>query len=330
MKEISLEYAAIEKVDTEKKGLVRDQLLKEKINVLRVNLREHLGFENYHKFARHLYDVIYHPEKKGEIISELGIKNTEKFPNRLSAMTEPISISAGHIPSAEEFEETITRVLSKGVDYKSCVYEGAEDQLENMARMGPVRIWTAGDALGLTNDKGEVFRGSQGQLKKIILAGNINEIRNKISVESKRDRKDVITILASENKFSRLSSIGEEFRDRGIKIVVIIEDNLIYLIRAEEEIKKFGLEVTPIWIRQGDQKNTVPKDTNKDLEHYIKAYNAQDSVRGISEFLKTHNISAESIPGFIVDYDEVIMDSNKKVTAQGEAVLTTLKNNGWI
>ncbi|MDP1884073.1 MAG: hypothetical protein Q8L10_01775, partial [Candidatus Moranbacteria bacterium] len=100
--------------------------------------------------------------------------------------------------------------------------------------------------------------------------------------------------------------------------------------RAEEAIKKFDLEVLPIWIRQGDRKNSIPKDSGKDLAYYLERYNAQDSVEGIGGVLEKHRISAESQPGFIVDYDEVIMDSSKKLAAQEEAVLATLKKRDWI
>lgn len=307
-----------------------EKILIEKLSIIRAGVIESVGSENYKEIVRYLYEVLYHSEDVEEIIEDLNIEDTRKFPDRISILKMPLSMTVKNIPSKEDFIERITRVLAVEPNFEDCVYDGAEEQLENMAYIGPVRIWTAGDNLGLNDRNGSFISGSRGQLKKISLAGNINEIRNRIGRETGRDRKDVITVAVAENKFQILFQIGKEFQEKGIKIVVIIEDNLDYLIKAEDEIKKMGLNALPIWIRQGNQKSSILEDTENDLDYYIKKYNVRDSVREISDILRENNISIESTPGFIVDYDGVIMNSAKKITVQGNAVIEDLKNNGWI
>ena len=314
-----------------------ERILKEKLTILRRGIVEFLGAENAIKTAQCLYEALYHPENMDKLIGDLQIKNTEKFPNRLLVLKSPLILSSEEIPTKEEFITGITRAFTLEADFSECVYAGSDEQLENMAMMGPVRIWTAGDAYGLIDENGEKIPGSTGQLKKIAKAGGISEVRDRVGKEKYPDgndfikhKKEIISVLASEKKALLIPSIGEEFKKKGIEIVVIVEDNLENLIMAEEEIKKMGFETLPIWIRQGDQKNRIPKESGKEIEHYLQQYNAKDSVTGVCEALKEHAVSSESKPGFIVDYDEVFMDAAKKMVAQEEAVERALKRNNWI
>ncbi|HBI17569.1 MAG: hypothetical protein UR60_C0028G0016 [Candidatus Moranbacteria bacterium GW2011_GWF2_34_56] len=312
-------------------------ILKEKLTILRRGIVESVGAENAIKTAQCLYEALYHPENVDSLIDELRIKNVEKFPNRLSMLRSALKISLEKVPTVEEFVSRIARAFTSEANFSECIYAGADEQLENMVEMGPVRIWTAGDVHGLIDANGEKIPGSKGQLKKIVKAGGIREIRNRTGRDRYPDaddfikhKKEIISVLTSEKKIPLILLIGKEFREKGIEIVVIIEDNLKNLILAEEEIKQMGFESLPIWIRQGDQRNRIPKESGKELEYYLQRYNAQDSVTGICKVLKGHSISAESKPGFIVDYDEVFMDANKKMIAQEEAVLNAIKENNWM
>lgn len=323
--------------DKQENKYVKEKILREKLTIIRRGVVEFFGAENAFKTIQCLYEVFYHPENIDKIIDELQIKNTEKFPERLSILKSSLVLSPEQIPSKDDFIAKITKAFTSEADFSECIYDGSLEQLENMAMMGPVRIWTAGDTCGFIDEAGEKMPGSMGQIKKIAKAGNVSEIRDRVgkrkypnSDDFIRYKKEIISVISSEKKARLIPLIGEEFKEKGIEIVVIVEDNLKNLIMAEDNIRKMGFETLPIWIRQGDQKNLIPKESGKEIEYYLEKYNAKDSVTGICEVLNEHNISSELKPGFIVDYDEVFMDAAKKITAQEKAVEGALKRNNWI
>jgi hypothetical protein len=277
-----------------------------------------------------MYRSLYKSSEAEQLIQELHIENSSEFPNRTSLLSKSLPVDATKMPTEEEFIAEIKRALGKDAHYETCVYEGAEEVLKNMARLGPVRIWTAGDI------------ASAGQMNKIGKTQMMSRVRKEVAREHYpygedpdayiKERTEILSVHVAEGakaKMTILPEIIEEFKEKGIESVVILEDNLNNLIKAETMTKNEGFKVLPIWVRQGFYKDTLPKDSVHDLSFYVEKYNAQSDITHIGEVMQEQSINS-SKPGFIVDYDDVIMDSKKKIEVQGEALVTALKNKNWL
>lgn len=315
-----------------------DKLLMEKMVVIRNGVVQHLKIsDNPMAISGFMYDTIMNPQKANKIIEKLGIEDSEKFPNRTSTIKKPIEIDVTTMPSKEVFVGEIARAITADPDFEKCIYHGAQEQIEAMLEMGPVRIWTAGDDGGTVDAEGEFYPGTHGQMKKIARAKIFNAIRNSYARENftaekyLEKRTDVLSVRSTENKFDLIPSIAEEFKEKGIKTLCLVEDNLPYLMQAEKLFLDAGFDVKTIWIRQGWNKNKIPKESGQDLTYYMEKYNAINSVAGIKSVLENYKDDPNQTNyGFVVDFDDVIMNSELKLKAQGEAMLKKMKEKKWI
>ncbi len=325
-----------EKEKTEQQKRAEATLI-EKFAVVRMGVLQYLkNSDNPVAISEFMYQVVYHPESIEDVIEKLAIKDSEMFPNRTAHLKEKVSFNLENVPSEETFIQEITRAITKEADFENCLAPGVEEQLETMVDMGLVRIWTAGDNEGALSPEGQSYPGVHGQLKKLARTGIFSEIKNNAlkdldPAERIRKRRDLLTVKTAEDKFELVPAMIEEFEEKGIRAVFIVEDNLAYLMRAEKAFKDAGFEVNPIWVRHGKNKKKIPKESGHDLEYYIKEYSGIDEVSGIKEILeKYQSESDQKETGFVVDFDDVIMDSDLKLAAQGKAMVEKMKEKKWI
>jgi len=318
----SLESALSQEEDRQ----VKLTAVAEKFNACRGIVAEQYGVTNVYKVAEYLYFTLYHPEE----LEKIELPENPKFPNRNTNLRTSTLISANKIPDKDEFIKKIRHVMTQETAFDEALFPGAMEELEKMMEMGPVNIWTKGDSTGLTADE-ENLPGSSEQLKKTAKAG-LNELRRKIANKTGKNKQEILRITAAENKKAIIPDVLEQFSEKGISRVIVLEDNLKNLVAfMNEASKRKDIEVTPIWVRQGARKNKFPKEPTNSEEEWKREYNAIDSITEAVQKIKELGISNETeLLGFIVDYDDVLSDDRKKQAKQAAAVLHALESKDWI
>ncbi|MCK9378999.1 MAG: hypothetical protein M0P97_02550 [Candidatus Moranbacteria bacterium] len=309
----------------DEKEINNDELFKEKLFSAWGSARDQLGVPNNYHFAEILYDALYNPGK----IKEEDVMDRPGF-DRKKYLMNIIDLGEHIIPNKEEFILVIKRAMTSGTKSNECLYDGAKDALREMAEYGPIKIWTRGDVYGISDKKsGKFYPGSKEQIKKSAVAG-IGDLRREIAEKKGLSRKEVVEVVASEDKLPSIPSILEEYEEKGITKVFLLDDQLGNIQKAIKEGKKNeNIEIIPIWVRQGIAKNKIPKNSEKTLEEFIVKYNGVDSIKNVVEKLESLGVSREEKVGFICDYDEVLASDEKRKEAQSDAVKSILKEKGW-
>ncbi len=307
-----------------------EEKLEEKLQVIRFSVNQKLGAPNNYLMAKYLYQVLSDPERIENIIEELDIKDSEDFPFKTLIFRSALKNFENRKEDMDEFCRSIDNVLTRKVDYERCFYEGALDEVEKMAGRGPVRIWTSGGVHGV---KDLDLPGSNETLFKVA-AAKFGRIRNKIAREKSTEdqkrkfgdlRKDVISLSATEKKVGLIKGICESFARNGIDTIVVLEDRSKNLVSVMEEIKKHGdFKIVPIWVRQGQNRNSIPKNGGKTIDDYKNDFNSIDSIKDLESKLDESLVEGEKV-GFIVDWDGVISSDELRQKAQNRAVIEYLK-----
>jgi hypothetical protein len=285
--------------------------------------RTQLGAVNNHRTAELLYQSMFHPET----LTEDEVPNTEGF-DRLAVLRRKrplFDLPAEQIPSEEEFISTLRHALTSEPRYELCLHDGAKEVLTTLAKYGPVRIWTTGDVYGIT---GTSYQGSKEQFKRMAGAG-IGELRKEIAAQTERRPHDVISVTATEHKFNELPKIYQEYAERGITNIVLLEDRIVNIqqaLKLAEEIP--GVKVFPVWVRQGNAANIIPAGIIE--SEAVEKFHAVNSIKEVPERLGGAKMLDLSSLGFIVDYDDVISDDKKRRAEQTRVVFEKLKTKGWI
>lgn len=283
-------------------------LFKEKLFASWGSARDQFGVPNNHRLSEILYKSLYSPStfKENEIIDRGGFGRTE-------TLVSELPISNKNIPSLEEFSAVIVRALTSDIDFSENLYSEALETIEKMTKYGPVRIWTRGDVYGVDN-----YPGSAEQIKKVATAG-LGKLRNQIALKTGVDRQDVLNVKAAEDKIPFIMDILKEFKGKKIKVAVLLDDQISNIESAVKEGERVrDIKIYPIWIHQ-------KKDSTDDTKDAIKI------VGQIKDVLnEIEDITKENKVGFIVDFDGVVVDDDKRMEAQLKSVYNKLKEKEWI
>lgn len=301
------------------------ELFREKLFSAWGSARDQFGVPNNYRFAEIFYDSLYNPIsiKEDEVVDRPGF-------DRKKYLISTIDLGEHIVPGSEEFILAMRRAMTSGTKSYECLYDGAMDALREMAEYGPIKIWTRGDMNGVMDkESGKFYPGSREQIKKSAVAG-IGKLRKEIEKEKSTSRKDIIEVVASEDKLPSIPKIVEEYKTKGIARVFLLDDQLGNIQKAIREASTVdGVEVVPIWVRQGIAKNKIPKNSEKTLGELAGEYNAVDSIKDVIKRVRELRISEDEKNGFIVDYDEVIASDEKRKDEQLIAVRNVLKEKGW-
>ncbi len=281
-------------------------LFKEKLFASWGSARDQFGVPNNHRLSKILYKSLYAPKtfNNGEII------NNKKFRERTEILTSKLLIANENIPNLEEFSAVIVRALTSGIDSSKHLYPGALKTVEKMTTYGPVRIWTKGDVYGIDGQP-----GSAEQIKKVATA-RLGKLRNNIAFKNGGDRHDILNVKAAEDKIPFIQEILREFKTKKIEIAILLDDQINNIEQAIKEAKNVpGICLYPVWIHQ---KNTEHKDNIRIID------NIQSVLSKIANLLSRNKV------GFIVDFDGVLVDDDKRMEAQFKSVYNKLKENKWI
>lgn len=307
-------------------------LIAEKILRCRAITAEELGSTNVYQAASYLYDALYHTKLIKEEISP-----SEKYPDRLTILTQELNLKPQKIPSREEFIEAVRHAMTKEVNFEDCLRKEevgkemknvAEEQMKNlMEQSEKTVIWTDGDTYGVP----EKLPGSKEQFKKIAKA-SFQEMR--IEIAKKRGpevaRTEVLSVASMEGKMKCIPKIIEEFKTRGIEKIIIIDDLMGNLTRAREEINKISpeIEVFPIWTRVGRHRDETAE--GKTLEQWSDELNAIERIGNLKEKIDENKIFDGRKVGSIVDLDGPIYDDDKRRGLQTRAVIESMERRGWL
>lgn len=302
-------------VDTESINEYQE-VVEEKLNLLKGAVTK-AGFSaNIEKIIENLYISVFKPDEADNIADELKIKNTDQFPDRLHYLKYKLPVDK--IPDSEEFAKAIKDALRKKVDFTICVYKNAVEELKKLINIGPVFIWTSGDAKDGYPEHG--YQGSWEQFFKI--SPVVSPLRRKIGEKSK------VKVFAGENKVDRIEEMCEEFHKQMIKKIVIIEDQVKNLNSIMLEIKdSYNFTAIPIWIRQGFHKDQILSGMEE--KSCVEKFNAINSLKDLGDKLVELNIK-EGEAGFVVDWDGVISDDKKRQELQSMAVYDEMVKRGWL
>ncbi len=315
---------------SETKEVKNKELLREKILAAWGSARDQLGAPNNARLAELLYKSLYEQEsfEEGEVVDR-GNFNREEF------LREKIDVTIESKPDKKEFVQAIRRALTSEADFESCLYEGAKETLKFLAEIGHVSIWTTGDVHGFKNEEGSVDQpGSHEQYKRAALSG-LGELRREIGRKKAVDNKDVLSMYASEDKMGLVPDVLENIKTRNPKArkIVVLEDRLKNIEEITKKIVQIDpeIEIVPIWVRQGLAKKSIPNEAGLSLEDWMKRANAVDSISQVPDKLTEMGIKkGDEDIAFVVDYDDVISNDEKRKDAQVKSVIEKLLENDWI
>jgi hypothetical protein len=281
-------------------------LFKEKLFASWGSARDQFGVPNNHRLSKILYKSLYAPNtfKTSEII------NNKKFVGRTEILTSKLPIDSENIPNLEEFSAVIVRALTSDIDSSKHLYPEALKTVKKMTTYGPVRIWTKGDVYGIGGQP-----GSAEQIKKVATAG-LGKLRNNIALKNGGDRHNVLNVKAAEDKIPFIQEILREFKNKKIEIAILLDDQINNIEQAIKEATNVpDIHLYSIWI---NKKNSEHKND-------IKIINNIHSV-----LPEIANLLSENKVGFIVDFDGVLVDDDKRMEAQFKSVYNKLKENKWL
>lgn len=303
-----------------KNSLEKLNLIKEKLAASWGSTRDQLGVINNQRLVEVFYQSLYLPNEfaEDEIVERPGF-------NRAEVLRKNLNLKV--LPDKEEFIREILHALIKEVDYEACLYPGAKEFVGAIMKRGLVTIWTQGDVSGV-----ESYPGSKEQLYKLVLSG-MNDLRRQWAKKTDSERGEVLSVAAAENKFTLVDKILNEYKDRQIDKIILIEDRLGNIIKFLDMLKNNANQINcvPIWVRQGNSKNSFPNDAGKTIENYKQEYNAVDEIGRLTDQLEQKALIGRNDKlGFVIDFDDVLLDDAKKMRFQAESVINKLKSKNWL
>lgn len=297
-----------------------EELLREKLFTAWGSARDQYGVPNNNRLAHLFYKSLYKSENFNdkEIVDERGF-------GRVDSLRKKMELSNNIIPDEEEFVQIIVRALTSDINFSENLYDGAMETVESISDFGPIVIWTRGDVFG-----NEESKGSGEQIKKIATA-ELGTLRKKIATKRGIDRKDVLTVRASEDKIDSVESVINSFKEKGIHHVVIIDDlvkNLDNAIHIAESIE--NIKVYPILVCQGINHSKKRKEKLGDVyEENVKRLNGVVSISEVEKKMEEFDL-LKGETGIMLDFDDVLSDDSKRMDAQFESVSNKLKEKNWI
>lgn len=265
-----------------------------------------------------------------------------------SLINKPLGIDSSLIEDEDKFCKEFTERMTR-VPYYEALYEGAMDELEKMSKLGPVRIWSAGDVRGIANfvEPGEEskkesvnLRGSYEQLKKAarlnlnrLRKSEENRVKDQLFIDENGQKRIVrhFDVSASEDKFAALKGIMDEFKLLGVEKVIVIDDKLTNARKAKQRIYEVDptIEVIEVWDRESEEFENVDRQKKTaaglEQESAIVVYSVTDIVANVLPVL-----AKDEKVGWIVDMDDVILNDSLDGQLQTDAVLSLLRAKGVI
>lgn len=278
------------------------------------------------------YEALFQPDQlRQELYSQID-------PYDLAVLSQNhLPIKAPKMPDKDQFVREFRNVMT-GVPFEEATFPGAVETVQNLLEFGPARIWTVGDVRGIPTLG---LPGSGEQLFKLARLG-LNSLRRRsqrqdIFLEGRRAR--YFDVTASENKIPQLETIVADFEAHGVNTIVVIDDKVVNLRRAETTIRALNpdIPIMLVWDRESEQfgppVDRVPKlPPNLSSEEAISQYNliVVDSLKQVLPQIETKIRSNSCTPtGSIVDLDDVVINDVRKAECQGTAVLRWLRSREW-
>lgn len=255
-----------------------------------------------------------------------SLPQNTKFPKRTENLSRRLTRKTAG-PKKEEFIKTYVSATTKAPFAEALIPDAdtANKYVELLAQHGSIVLWTQGDVFGVP-EKG--LEGSMEQVKKIVIGG-FNRTRHKIADKKSINPKDVLSVAISEDKFDCLEQVSEEFKSKGIRKVVILEDRLENLVRAEQMLTEKGIEVFPVWVRQGRFKDVYPDTPERSQEEWMTRYHGVPNMEEALSVLERSTVLEKEV-GFLVDFDGIFSDDKARLELQTQAVVQAIKEKGWV
>lgn len=285
--------------------LSRNELIEEKIDACWCINKYAQGTANMYKIAEYLYFSLYEPDNP-------TVPLIEYFPGCILRFQQRLFFSASP-PPKEIFIETIRQVMVHDIDYAACLYDNSLVNLHELFHHGRVTIWTSGDMDGFPEKS---IPGSRQQLHKIKAAG-IEVIANDIAIQKNRPLSQLFSIAAHEDKLTVVNQIFRDIKKRGAQMAIIVDDQLHNLLEARQAASSVNLKTTLCWINSAN-------DDNTSSEHAMIFRSFGAAVNYITSL--DDRLSCE----FLVDFDGVISDDEKRAVLHKRAIIKNLERNNWI
>ena len=281
--------------------------------------RRELGTANVHRTLQNFYASLYTPEVFA------NSAESEIF-RGLPALAEPLAEQPQVIPSEDEFFDTMKRSLVRDVDHHEALYDPELIGMRELMKRGRVTIWTSGDHTGFP-ERGAP--GSYYQFSKIASAG-LGKVRREVAAELGQPRSSTLKIEAADEKFDHFEETLRVRKERGVTRLVILEDQVKNLIKAEKIAPEMGIDILPIWVRQGQHGNKLSEGMSEDeaSTHYNSVSSVDESLGVIDKVIDEDGPGAKT--EFLVDYDGVVADDVKRYELQRQGIVFRLREQGWI
>lgn len=297
-------------------------LIAKKMLVCRSVTIEKFGSANVFQMAKNLYIALYYSDRAGDFMGA-----SSKYPDRLDILKKKFQSEIRNIPNEDEFIKEIRQALVKRVDFQKCFSKVAQKQFfDVMEKSYFAAIWTKGDNVGFPEVE---LPGSHEQIFKIAIARFFNQARRKVAQDRGIDHRDVLTIIANEDKMKLLPQLVNKFIEKEIERVIIIDDCINNVVLASNIINKLSsdIEIFAIWLNHG--KNN---DEFENINYKIKkSVHVMSDISELNSLLKANDVfSGGKRVGSIFDLDGVLFDDDIRRNLQTEAVVRVLKDKNWI
>lgn len=301
--------------------------LKEKILAAWGSARDQLKAPNAYRLAEILYKSLYRPDS----FAEGEIRDREEFA-REKTLRSPLGKNRlpATVPDEKKFIEAVRHALTSETNFDKALFPESLETVRRLAEYGPICIWSAGDMNGSIdpNEAEKQYPGSREQIKRVAKSG-LADLRRSLSKETGSPRHEILTMTAAENKIELLPQILEEAQKRKLQRLIVVDDRVSNILQAIDAAKEAGIEIFPIWVRQGLAKDNIPTET-EGLEVWKQKLNAIDSIADLSEkLLETKALNSDSV-GFLIDYDDVLSSDARRMDLQVQSVGAMLRRNNWI
>lgn len=232
----------------------------------------------------------------------------ERMYERLNSPPESV-LPGFYFPAKGKFINGVRRAMLDPGIFRNALFPGAPEAVRDMSNRGPVVIWTAGDMYGGKDSTGRDWPGSMEQLVRVLGSGVLAEAVN---------GAHEVNVSGAEDKFAFLATCLDWLRERDATEIVVLEDKLLNLQQAHRTASDRGPSY-PIWVRQG--KHGATRDDAPEGVH---------SLQDIAELPAFLNSLSLKNPGFLVDYDGVLSDDDRRRKLQQYSVFKFLYRRNWI
>lgn len=223
------------------------------------------------------------------------------------------------LPDREQFICSVRRVMVEPEIFRKALYPGATEAVGAMGGNGPVLFWTAGDMRGRRDANGRVLPGSMEQYRRVMGSGLINDAADRIRQDGGQPNK--FGFAGAEDKFALLSGCFEWLAENNTVNVVVLEDKLPNLLGVQRHVSEIGASANLhlVWIRQGRHGAT--------LEEAPAGMHSLNNIADFPALLASLDVDR---PGFLVDYDGVVSNDERRAYLQQLSVWNMLCEQGWV